>query len=322
MTGPAADVGIRLAPSQGNAAAIQASDSAWHDIHQTIAVKPFADYLLTVNVYSSNVTLGAVGVRTTQPASGDSCNGFTTSTALGSTLAAATFGTLPAVTTQQVRFNPGARSEVDVFAGFTATGSAALLEIPSVSVTPLNLLSDSGFEMQPSGAISWPYSVEGAGAKGIDDHPMGYARTGVTNAWINTADTNEWNSIDQVVIVQPNTNYVFEGWVVTSSPFGAGSFGVRDPSGRTLGQASFWCQRRTCTGLRRVQQRERQLGHGLCGDHDAFSEHPDLMRLDDPSPEPSAPPCSATTSCAGIIGGPPELTVTCPVTANFFDGER
>jgi hypothetical protein len=236
------DIRIGNAHSGGNNAWLRASDVNWHDLHQTVAVNPNADYLLTFWVRSYNVTAGYAGVRTGEvpvAANGvDYCGGATTVADSNTFLQQTTFGTLASYQQVSVRFNAGARSLADVFIGFWGNGSDGWAQIDDVTLVPLQTIHDGGFEMQPTAGVSWPYDVEGSGAKGID-RQLGLSHGGENNAWINTTDSSEWNAITQALTVDPYTWYHLTGWVQTSSPFGAGYFGVRDGSGTIIDETSF-----------------------------------------------------------------------------------
>jgi hypothetical protein len=61
----------------------------------------------------------------------------------------------------------------------------------------------------------------------------------VNNGWINTTNVSEWNAITQSLTVTPNTWYQLSGWIQTSTPFGAGYFGVRDASNHLISETTF-----------------------------------------------------------------------------------
>jgi hypothetical protein len=244
LGGTAGGIDIRIgnARSGGNNAWLRASDWTWHDLHQTVAVRPNADYLLTFWVRSSNVTAGYAGVRTTGapvPTDGvDFCSGAVAASDANTPIEQTTFGTLPSYQPVTVRFNAGSRSLASVFIGFWGNGSDGWSQVDDVSLVPLQVIRDGGFEMQPTGAVGWPYDVEGTGTKGID-RQAGFQRSGENNAWIHTANASEWNAITQALVVEPYTLYELTAWVQTSSPFGAGYLGIRDGGGNILDETSF-----------------------------------------------------------------------------------
>jgi hypothetical protein len=98
-----------------------------------------------------------------------------------------------------------------------------------------NVAGDSGFEAQPSGTVSAPWSGEGPDAKGIDNG-LGLQHSGSHNAWIHptAVATTAFNAVKQTVNVVPNTNYVLHGWVQTSANVTGGYFGVRNGTSSTV----------------------------------------------------------------------------------------
>lgn len=84
----------------------------------------------------------------------------------------------------------------------------------------------TAIEQQSSSSASSPWYVEGAG--GIDRN-LGFARTGLNNAWVR--NSSGWNAIKQEVSVVPNTSYTLTGWVRTSGNHSDGYFGARQLNG-------------------------------------------------------------------------------------------
>jgi hypothetical protein len=225
-----------------NNAWINAADavSAWHDLHQSVAVAPNTRYELTVHLNTNNVGAGYVGIRSRGApiaANGvDMCAGVKEASDPDTPLAETSFGgTSNGYSTISFPVNSLAHSLVDVYVGFWSKGGGAdsWVQVDDVSLAPLEQVNDGSFELQSSGAIGWPYATEGTGAKGID-RGAGYSRTGQNNAWINTTNLHEWNAVTQVVGVTPGRPYLLQGWVQTSTPFGAGYLGVRDANGTIL----------------------------------------------------------------------------------------
>jgi hypothetical protein len=92
-----------------------------------------------------------------------------------------------------------------------------------------NIISEPGFETQADTPVSAPWYFEGQG--GIDRN-LGYARSGLNNAWVR--NTTGWNAAKQRVVVQPHTTYTLKGWVRTSSNNTDGYFGARVPNGGAI----------------------------------------------------------------------------------------
>jgi hypothetical protein len=105
-----------------------------------------------------------------------------------------------------VSFNSGPHSVVEVYGGLWANGDT-WAQLDDVSLTRgANLVGHPGFEQQPSSSASSPWYVEGAG--GIDRN-LGFARTGLNNAWVR--NSSGWNAIKQEISVVPNTSYTLTG---------------------------------------------------------------------------------------------------------------
>jgi hypothetical protein len=104
--------------------------------------------------------------------------------------------------------------------------------IVEIAATPTqNLVQDGGFENQTSSTLSSPWVHNYSGLAGIDFH-AGKAHTGDNNGWISNT-TNSWANIQQVVSVQPNTDYTLTGYIRNSGNFGNnGYFGVWGSSGK------------------------------------------------------------------------------------------
>jgi hypothetical protein len=236
------------APGGGNNEAwINAADatSAWHDIHQSVAVQPNTSYRLTLMIDTYGVGAGFAGIRARGApvaANGhDMCGGVSEASDSRAPIAQTTFtGTTNGYRQLSFVVNPGPRSLVDVFVGLWSLGGGqdSWARIDEVSLVPLQRVNDGSFELQSSTSVAWPYGTEGTGYKGIDQG-AGIAHTGLNDGWINTTHVSEWNAITQVVTVTPGQSYTLSGWVQTSSPFGAGFFGVRDANGTILAQTSF-----------------------------------------------------------------------------------
>lgn len=93
--------------------------------------------------------------------------------------------------------------------------------------TPLsNLIADPSFELQASGTIAAPWTLE-AGTGGIDRNFL--SRAGSNNLWLRNA--SGWNAITQKVQVVPVTEYKLTAFIRTSPNFNDGYFGVRDSHG-------------------------------------------------------------------------------------------
>lgn len=97
-----------------------------------------------------------------------------------------------------------------------------------------NLIADPSFENQATAEISAPWKLE-AGEGGVDAARL--SRGGSKNIWLR--NTSGWNAITQDVAVEPNTEYVLEGFVKTSQNNNAGYFGVRGLANNILKETKF-----------------------------------------------------------------------------------
>lgn len=112
-----------------------------------------------------------------------------------------------------------------------------LLAAPTFAAAQ-NLVSDPGFELQTTSAVSTPWLVEGPDGHGID-LGTGFSHSGANDAWIRDSTAN-WNATTQWVSVATNTNYTLTGWVRNNFTTNLGYLGVRMSDGVTvLQQASF-----------------------------------------------------------------------------------
>lgn len=105
---------------------------------------------------------------------------------------------------------------------------------PDGTLANPNLIKDPSFERNAGMTAPWACT----GNCGIDNnHTWAYA--GSRQAWMrsNTGSI----AVHQDVAVEPNTNYVFSGYVVTGGAAAPGTFGVREigPGAKTLGATTF-----------------------------------------------------------------------------------
>ncbi len=280
--------------SGDNSAWINTSDANSHYMTQTVAVQPNADYLLSFWVDNWNVGTGQAGLRThgapiptpgEYPCQYTMCCGVIEDPSdphawLGSTTFTGTSGGYHQVS---VTINTGPHSLVDVILGLVGTGSSSVARFDDVSLTPRQVVRDGGFEMQPSSTVSWPYSTEGAGAKGIDLEE-GDAHTGVSDGWINTADAGEWNAFTQAVTVTPNEPCLLKVWVQTSAPFGAGYFGIRDANNHVIYEVTFGAET-SYTELEVITASPTSAAKMYVGYWTPSPSKPTWMRIDDMSLE-------------------------------------
>ena len=117
----------------------------------------------------------------------------------------------------------------------TVVVNAAPVTAAPVSYTT-NLLGDPGFELQTSSQVSAPWTTIGNTAMGIDRN-LGNAHSGLNNGYV-WNNSNTWNAIAQTVAVQPNTEYVYSGWVRSSLVGQIGYFSV-DGQTSILNEVSF-----------------------------------------------------------------------------------
>lgn len=194
-------------------------NSGWNALKQSVAVQPYTDYTLKGWIRTSaNNDNGYFGAR-----------GLLNGPILNETR----FQALANYTELTVSFNSGANSIVEIYAGMWADGDT-WIQLDDVSlVRGPNLVSQPGFEQQPSAAPTSPWYKEGGA--GIDRN-LGFARTGANNAW--ARNTTGWNAVKQEIGVEPNTSYTMSFWVRTSANHNDGYFGVRVPgSGPILNEA-------------------------------------------------------------------------------------
>jgi hypothetical protein len=183
-------------------------NSGWNALKQRVVVQPHTDYTLKGWVRTSaNNTAGYLGARVPNN---------------GPILGEIPFGALGPYTELSVSFNSGPRSVVEIYSGLWADGDT-WLQLDDVSLTRgPNLVGHAGFEEQPSASATSPWYVQGSA--GID-RGLGFARTGLNNAW--ARNSSGWNAIKQEVAVAPNTNYTLTGWIRTSANHADGYFGAR-----------------------------------------------------------------------------------------------
>ncbi len=119
----------------------------------------------------------------------------------------------------------------------TATASApATTASSAVNATTTNLVTDPGFELQPSNSLSGAWTAVGPSHLGVDKN-LGNAHSGANNGYI-WDNSTAWNAVQQTVAVQPNTEYVFSAWVRTSLVAPVATLAVLGKTG-TLNQVSF-----------------------------------------------------------------------------------
>ena len=103
---------------------------------------------------------------------------------------------------------------------------------------PLNYVADGGFENQSSGAVSFPWVLEG---KGGIDYNNGFARSGKNSAYLRF--NSGWNGLRQQITLLPNTDYTLSMYVRTGKDnvrFGTGYYGIRKGDGATvLAESTF-----------------------------------------------------------------------------------
>jgi hypothetical protein len=213
--------------------------NAWHDISQILTVTPGASYQFTAWVQSSNVTQAFVGVRQAGapvPQDGtDSLSGFIEGPTSSAPIQEEPIPPSATYTAVNFVFNAGANNTVAIFAGFYGSGAPGWMDMDDLSITPLDVAPDSGFEQQATSKVGWPFLTEGTAAAGVDIFGVTYTGTnfayaGLNEAWIFNTSASQWNAITELVSVQPNTIYALTGFTETSSIFGAGYFGVRNPA--------------------------------------------------------------------------------------------
>jgi hypothetical protein len=100
-----------------------------------------------------------------------------------------------------------------------------------------NRVRDPGFENQPHGGHSPPWTAEINGGFSGTDRGIGFSRTGNNNGWIWSAAPG-WNAIVQDVFVEPNRSYRASIWVRTSN-VQWGYFGVRDAANNIIRETSY-----------------------------------------------------------------------------------
>lgn len=116
-------------------------------------------------------------------------------------------------------------SKYDGDSAFAPSSSSSLTVVVAPPPTAsINLLASSGFESQPNGAVNFPWQTEGPSLHGVDVG-LGNARSGLNNGFI-WDSSSHWNSIDQVISVTPNTEYVFSGYLRSSLVANIGYFSV------------------------------------------------------------------------------------------------
>jgi len=96
-----------------------------------------------------------------------------------------------------------------------------------------NLVADPSFERQSGAGASPPWQC--LGNCGIDDQHWSYSAS--RNGFVRY--NSGWHDIHQTVSVAPHTDYVLTGWLRTSPNNDNGFFGVRDPGGAVIAEASF-----------------------------------------------------------------------------------
>ncbi len=126
--------------------------------------------------------------------------------------------------------------------GFWGQGVGHVVYADDLAVQQVgpNLLGDPGFESQLPGGVSSPwiaYFSDGGGAGGVEQSE-GIAHSGANDAWIGT-NTVHWNCIAQFVNVQPNTDYIYTGWVSSSLHAQNGYFSARNPDGSPIQEINF-----------------------------------------------------------------------------------
>lgn len=97
-----------------------------------------------------------------------------------------------------------------------------------------NLIGDEGWERQRTSAVADPWKC--FGNCGTDANYT-WAYSGDHNGWVR--NDHGWNAQQQNVRVQPNTDYLFTGWIKTSANSDNGYIGVRTPSQQILSERNF-----------------------------------------------------------------------------------
>jgi S-formylglutathione hydrolase FrmB len=99
-------------------------------------------------------------------------------------------------------------------------------------MNPLPIVNDGNFDDSDIG----PWAC--IGNCGVDEGIGNGYNGNPNNGWVRN-NNNAWNDIDQLITVQPNTNYTLTGYIRSSSNADNGYFGVRDYSGNIVGQTEF-----------------------------------------------------------------------------------
>ena len=209
----------------------------------TVSVAAPASTTTTLSASTSSLVAGTTLTlnSTVSPSATGSVTFYDGATVLGSaTLTAGTAvwtsTTLPVGTHTLTATYSGSASAL-------ASTSAAVVVI--VTTTPIavtqggltaNLLIDPGFELQPTSQLSGSWSEIGSAPAGVDRN-LGNAHSGLNNGYV-WNNSNTWSAIAQTVTVQPNTEYVYSGWVRSSLVGQMGYFSV-DGQSSILNEVAF-----------------------------------------------------------------------------------
>lgn len=209
-------------------------NSGWRGIAQRVAVRPWSKYIIrmTGNWSSADAYIGAHAIPGVNFVSaGSTCGGVTWPT---EPLAQQYLGSSGSGSSTLVVYT-GGNSLVELFGGYVGTGSSGWMHIDTLDMTPADVVSDGGFEMQdvPLSDVQAPYLTEGPGSKHVGEW-------GMPGRAVELADESQgaWNAVTQLVTVRPGT-YRLHANIASSGNFSVGYMGVRTTSGAILAETSY-----------------------------------------------------------------------------------
>ena len=126
-----------------------------------------------------------------------------------------------AFTKYRITFKPAVADGVRVIG--VPGGAKTFTSVSELAAYYATQVTDGGFEAPAGGPSVWDF--EGSAYHGVDRN-LGFAHSGLNNAWIRTSGTG-WSAISQAVPVVPGRTYTFSSWVRSSSALEEGRFGVR-----------------------------------------------------------------------------------------------